>query len=168
MDTEFMAAAIQCAREGIENGEIPIGAVVVLSGEILAKGYCQDRTKGLLAHAELVALSAIDRRKFSVADRKNMTIYSTLEPCIMCLGAVMSSFVGRLVYSLKAPADGAVRLIQNQVLENGSYENYRIPEIIGGVGYQDALALFREFIDIKKTGPYADFARGVIAGNHLF
>ncbi len=76
----FMAAAISCAKEGLSQGEIPIGCVITFSDEIVASAFCQDRLKGLLFHAELTALSRLDRKRFSIADRKRMTIYRTLEP----------------------------------------------------------------------------------------
>ncbi len=159
----FMQAAIDSAREGMTNGDIPIGAVVVLNDDIVSRAFCQDRTKGLLFHAELTALSQIDRKRFSVADRKQMTVFSTLEPCLMCMGATMSSFVGNLVYSLEAPADGAVSLVASKNWGDGSYSNFRLPDIVSGVLKGKCLELFEEFVLMKPTGPYADFARGVLA-----
>lgn len=160
----FMQKAIEVAKRGLAQGEIPIGCVVVLGDTIVSQSFCEDRTKGLLFHAELGALGAIDRKKYSIADRKRMSLYSTLEPCLMCMGATMSSFIGELVYSVPAPADGSIELVKSKDWGDRSYENYTLPHITGGVLSSDVMQLFEQYLAEKSSGPYADFVRGVMAG----
>jgi tRNA(adenine34) deaminase len=107
-DVFFMREAIKEALQAKHDGEVPIGAVAVKGGEIIARGHnCRRRLHDLTAHAEMMAL-----RDFSVRartfDLSGITIYSTLEPCAMCAGAMLHYGIHRVVWGAKDLKLGAV------------------------------------------------------------
>jgi tRNA(Arg) A34 adenosine deaminase TadA len=105
-----MGEAPRVAADGLAAGELPIGAVVVLDDAIVASAYTQERTqRRLLVHADLLALDAADR--LVGRRRRDATLYVTLEPCLACLGAAMTTMVGSVVYALESPSDGATSLV---------------------------------------------------------
>ena len=97
-DQRFMAEAVEEARRGFAEGEVPIGAVAVRANRIVARGHNKrNALADITAHAEMMCLRDLSRRidTFELGD---VTIYSTLEPCAMCLGAMIHYRVGRVVY----------------------------------------------------------------------
>jgi tRNA(adenine34) deaminase len=106
-DLDFMQAALEEARMAAESGEVPIGAVIVREGEMIARG--QNRVlRGLdpTAHAEIVAMRAA--AAFAGNYRLlGCTLYVTLEPCAMCAGAMIHARLARLVYAASDPKAGA-------------------------------------------------------------
>src|SRR5258706_4296342 len=114
----FMSLTLQLARKSLVAGELPIGAIVASESAVIAEAYCSDKRRRMLEHPELLALIAADMKAPSVKDRRRLTLYTNLEPCMMCLGAAMSFCIGRIVYGVGAPADGAVRR-----LSGGSFGN---------------------------------------------
>ena len=106
-DLDFMAAALDEARAAAEAGEVPIGAVAVWEGQIVARGQNRVlRDNDPTAHAEIVALRG------AAAELKNyrlngLTLYVTLEPCAMCAGAIIHARIDRLVYGAADPKAGA-------------------------------------------------------------
>ena len=98
-DEHFMRQAMQEARKAFEDGEVPIGAVVVLNNRIIGRGYNHvERLNDCTAHAEMIALTAA----FNTLGRKYLleaTLYVTVEPCLMCAGALYWSKIGRVVYA---------------------------------------------------------------------
>lgn len=96
--TNFMQAALEQAQIAYDGGEIPIGAVLVHNNKIIGRGYNQrEQTKNPLHHAEMLALEN-GTRTLGDWRLKNSTLYVTLEPCPMCLGALLQARVDRLVY----------------------------------------------------------------------
>src|SRR5438034_5672538 len=107
-DETYMRLAIAEARRAQAAGEVPVGAVVVQGGEVIARGHnrrerCADPT----AHAEIVALRRAGRR-IGGWRLTGATLYVTLEPCVMCVGAAVNARVERLVYGPRDPKAGAV------------------------------------------------------------
>ena len=98
-DTYFMQQALKQAEQAYEEGEIPVGAVVVINNRIIAKAYNQtERLHDVTAHAEMLALTSA----FNHLGAKYLpecTLYVTLEPCVMCAGAIHWSQIGGLVYA---------------------------------------------------------------------
>lgn len=89
-DSRFMHEALALARRGLEEGEMPVGAVVVLDGEIVSSGYWRFRRDALLDHAEMLALREAEKNARIASRRVDVTLYTTLEPCLLCMGAAMS------------------------------------------------------------------------------
>ena len=97
-DTYFMRQALQEAQKAYEEGEVPVGAVVVCQNRIIAKGHNQtERLTDVTAHAEIIALTAAEQYLGSKY-LDECTMYVTLEPCVMCAGALAWSQLGKLVY----------------------------------------------------------------------
>jgi tRNA(adenine34) deaminase len=106
-DAAFMRAALEQARLARDAGEVPVGAVLVVDGEIAGRGYNQPISgRDPTAHAEVMALRDAGRRLANYR-LPGSTLYVTLEPCVMCAGAIMHARVGRLVYGARDPKTGA-------------------------------------------------------------
>ena len=102
-----MGRALKVAREGLDQDEMPIGAIVVHDGEIIASKYTQERSaRRLLVHADLLTMEEADRKLGK--NRSDATLYVNLEPCLMCLGAAFTARLGAVVYGLESPTDGGV------------------------------------------------------------
>ena len=108
-DDDYMQIALEEARLAAEAGEVPIGAVLVQDGKVLARGNNRTiRDCDPTAHAEIVALREASRL-VSNYRLSQMTMYVTLEPCAMCAGAIIQARVPRVVYGADDPKGGAVR-----------------------------------------------------------
>ena len=134
MDSErlrhFMAIALAEAQQAFENGEVPVGAVVVFEDKVIGRGHNQ--TEGLhdaTAHAEMIALSAAYNH-FGDWRLENCTLFSTLEPCAMCAGAAMLSRIKTIVYAARDPKFGACGSILD--IPSEKRFNHTI-ETIGGI-----------------------------------
>ena len=102
--THHMHRAITMAEKGLNNGEFPIGSTIVYDGNILAENYTQEQTQQRrIAHAEFLVLDAVDQLQPSNVERSEMMLFTTLEPCIMCLGAAMTFGIKTIYY---APGPG--------------------------------------------------------------
>jgi tRNA(adenine34) deaminase len=150
-DERFMSAALALARQGVEDDEMPIGAVVVLDGEVIASSYWRYASDGLLEHAEMGALRAAEKDPRIQGGRRRTTLFSTLEPCLMCMGAAMSLGIGRIVFALEARFDGAstvTKVWQPQLgFPRAGYELFSNPEVVGGVCRDESLELMRTYVD---------------------
>jgi tRNA(adenine34) deaminase len=107
IDEQFMRRALELARDAAVSGEVPVGALVVKDGEIVGEGYNRPISTGdPTAHAEVVALRAAARclGNYRLTDT---ILYVTLEPCLMCAGAIVHARVARLVFGARDPKTGA-------------------------------------------------------------
>ncbi|MBW8000883.1 MAG: tRNA adenosine(34) deaminase TadA [Planctomycetes bacterium] len=112
-DEKFMQAAITQAYIAEENGDVPIGAVIVKDNQIIGKGYNQrEQLQDPTAHAEIIALTAASAAVQSWR-LHDCTIYVTLEPCTMCAGALVLARIDRLVYGCDDKKTGAVKSLYN-------------------------------------------------------
>ncbi len=146
-DERFMRRAIELAREAEANGEVPVGAVVVQNGDIVAEGWNQPIVSNdPTAHAEIVALRAAGSRLRNYR-LGGTTIYVTLEPCVMCAGAIVHARVARVVFGAPDPKNGAggsvFNLLQSEPL------NHRA-EITSGVLAEECGELLRQFFQAKR------------------
>lgn len=109
-DDRWMAEALKEARLAEDEGEIPVGAVVVCRGLIVGRGHNQtERLADVTAHAEVLAITAAAQR-LGAKYLNDCTLYVTLEPCVMCAGALAWAQVGRVVYGASDPKRGYARL----------------------------------------------------------
>lgn len=140
-----MGAALAVAAEGLAAGELPIGAVVVVDGAVVASAHTQERgQRRLLVHAELLALDAADR--ILGAARTRATLYTTLEPCLMCLAAAATAMVPRVVFALGSPGDGAAGLAAAwDAGRSAELPHVRLPAVAGGVAAEAARSLFARY-----------------------
>ncbi len=146
-DEFYMRRAIELAREAEAAGEVPVGAVIVRDGEIVAEGFNGPiSTRDPTAHAEMVALRAAAAR----IDNYRLlgtTLYVTLEPCAMCAGAMVHARVQRLVYAATDPRAGACGSIFN-VVQNPAL-NHRL-EVVPGILGEECSTLLREFFVSRR------------------
>jgi len=143
----YMRAALDEARRAFDAGEVPVGAVVVLNGEIVGRGFNQPiSAKDPTAHAEVVALRAAARSlgNYRLA---GTTLYVTIEPCLMCVGAMVHARVGTLVFGATEPKAGAV-VSACRAHERPSL-NHRI-EVVGGVLDEECRAIIQEFFKTRR------------------
>lgn len=141
-DLEFMQMALDHARLAPAHGEVPIGAVLVMDGAVLAQVHnfrelWQDPT----AHAEIVAIREAATR-LGTWRLNGTTLYVTLEPCSMCAGAIIQSRVSRLVFAARDPKAGACGSVFNLPVERRL--NHRV-QVLGGVLEQESQALIQSF-----------------------
>ncbi|HOX08430.1 MAG TPA: nucleoside deaminase, partial [Planctomycetota bacterium] len=107
-DEKFMRLALAEARQALREGEVPIGAVAVRRGEVIARGHNRrNALRDLTAHAEMMCLRDLSRREGLAKRLTDVTIYSTLEPCAMCSGAMIHHRVGRCVWGERDTLLGA-------------------------------------------------------------
>ena len=107
-DETFMEAALELAREARERGEVPVGAVLVMDGEVVGRGFNQPVGRNdPTAHAEIVALRQAGRETGNYR-LPGSTMYVTIEPCQMCVGAMVHARVARVVYGTPEPKAGAI------------------------------------------------------------
>lgn len=140
-DEFFMEQALILARQAAEDGEVPVGAVVVKDGEIVGKGRNRrENGKNALAHAELEAIDEACRR-LGGWRLWQCDMYVTLEPCPMCTGAIINSRIRRLVYGASDKKAGSCGSVVN--LFDLPY-NHK-PEILGGVMEKESTALLSIF-----------------------
>lgn len=128
-----MRAALETATAALHEGELPIGAVVVAEGRIIARSSTRERALGRwLVHAELLALLQADEIAPFPGRRRAARLYTTLEPCMMCLGACLSFPVGAVHYALESPGDGAVALLDTWKRKQADMPGYGDIVVAGG------------------------------------
>lgn len=112
-DIEYMEQALVLAQHAEEQGEVPVGAILVLDDEIIGQGWNQPiSTNDPTAHAEIIALRQ-GAAKLNNYRLLNTTLYVTLEPCVMCIGAMLHARIKRLVFGTFDPKTGAVESVFN-------------------------------------------------------
>jgi tRNA(adenine34) deaminase len=143
----FMQMALVEARRAREAGEVPVGAVLTLRGEVVAAGSNEPiAKKDSTAHAEIVAL----RRAARVLGNYRLldtTLYVTLEPCLMCAGALVNARVARLVFGAREPKWGAVR----SLLDLDSVRTNHAVEVVEGVLEDECRRLVVEFFRNRRS-----------------
>ncbi len=144
----LMRRALAEARRALEHGEIPVGAVLTLDGRVLASGFNQPiGAHDPTAHAEVVALRTA-ARALSNYRLPGSTLYVTLEPCLLCVGAIVQARVATVVYGAPDPKGGAVR----SVLRVGDLPlNHRF-DVVEGVLAEECGALLLDFFKARRGG----------------
>lgn len=138
----FMSLALKEARKGLEEEEVPIGAIIVAQNQIIAKGYNQvERLHDVTAHAEIIAITAASNY-FGSKYLKGCTIYVTIEPCLMCASAIAWAQIERLVYGAPDPKKGFT-LFEPSPLHSKT-------KVESGIMDEDASILLQEFFRQKR------------------
>jgi tRNA(adenine34) deaminase len=146
-DEEFMKEALELAREAERAGEVPVGAVVVRDGEVIGRGRnAPVELHDPSAHAEMVALREASLRigNYRV---ENSTLYSTLEPCVMCAGLLVAARVRRLVFGARDLRFGGVR--SKFRIADSELLNHRV-EIVEGVMGAECAELLQRFFSSRR------------------
>lgn len=143
-----MRAAQREAREALAAGEVPVGAVVVLDGRVVGAGFNQPIGRAdPTAHAEIVALR-VAAREVGNYRLTGATLYVTVEPCVMCVGAIVHARVGTLVYGASEPKAGAVRSAM-RALDHPAL-NHRV-EVIEGVLDKECGQIIQDFFRDRRA-----------------
>ena len=148
-DQNFMKLALEQGQLAYDAGEVPVGAVVVLDGQVIGRGYNKPITSlDPSAHAEVVALrdAALNIGNYRLA---NAVLYVTVEPCTMCSGLLVHSRIARLVYGTTEPKSGVIE--SAMCLLDQPFYNHKI-EITGGVLAQEASTLMSDFFTMRRAG----------------
>jgi tRNA(adenine34) deaminase len=146
-DREFMDAALEQARLAAEGGEVPIGAVVVYNGVIIARAQnCVIRHVDPTAHAEMIALRTA-AKAVSNYRLNGCTLYVTLEPCAMCAGAAVHARIDRLVYAAADPKAGACGSVLGVL--NHPQLNHQM-QVEQGIGAEESAELLRGFFRERR------------------
>ena len=145
---KFMYAALQEAEKAFEENEIPVGAVVVKDGRIIGRGYNQvEKLKDATAHAEMIAITSA--ANYIKDWRLNKcSIFVTLEPCIMCTGAILASRISELYFASFDPKFGACGSIYNLAQEGKS--NHKI-KVYSGLMDNESKQLLKKFFSKKRN-----------------
>lgn len=148
-ETYYMRAALRCAQEAAEAGEVPVGAVAVRDGLIVARAWNQvESLKDPTAHAELLLISSLPQ---IVGDWRldGIDVYVTKEPCAMCAGAMVNSRIRRVVFGMADPRCGCAGSALNVVGFPGML--HRV-EVKGGVMEEECRIMFQEFFrSVRKS-----------------
>ncbi len=147
-ETEFMELAVSAARESAAEGEVPVGAVIVRNGEVVAVGRNRRETvKDALSHAEIEAI----RSACAILGGWRLwecEMYVTLEPCPMCAGAILNARIRKVTFGAYDPKNGAVE----SVMRMFDYPFTHKPSYEGGVLEQECAALLSDFFkDLRKS-----------------
>ena len=143
-DNHYMQLALQQAKQAFEEDEVPVGAIIVLNNQIIAKGYNQvEKLTDSTAHAEIIALTAA----FNFLGSKYLpeaTLYVTLEPCLMCSGALYWSKIGRVVYGADDEKNGYKKTTGN----NSPY--HPKTTLASGILKEECALLMKQFFKAKR------------------
>lgn len=147
LDEQYMRRAIELAAQGEALGEVPVGAVIVRGEKILGEGFNQPITsQDPTAHAEIVAIrsAAQYEKNYRLV---GSTLYVTLEPCTMCVGALIHARIARLVYGTTEPKAGAVES-QSRLLDSEFFNHHM--ERVGGVCAADCQHQLSDFFRRRR------------------
>jgi len=148
-DGTFMAIALEEAKAALDHGDVPVGAVVVRDGHVISRRHNEREThQDPTAHAEVLALrdaaAALGRWRLD-----GCTLYVTLEPCVMCAGALINARVDRLVYGAADLKGGATASLYNVCADPRLNHN---PAVTHGVHAAEAATMLSEFFAAQREG----------------
>jgi tRNA(adenine34) deaminase len=146
-DAKYMSLAMELARDAWQAGEVPVGAIVVLEGEIVGRGFNQPISRhDPSAHAEIMALRDAGQRIGNYR-LPECTLYVTLEPCVMCAGAMMHARIKRIVFGASDPKTGAAGGVVNLFRETRLNHHAQIE---GGVLAEECGELISSFFKERR------------------
>ena len=144
----LMREALVQAKKALKKGEVPIGAVVVLGDEIIGRGYNQPITmKDPTAHAEIIALKEASNRLENYRLNEAI-IYTTLEPCLMCAGALVHARIKKIIFAAQDTKSGVV--VNNGGLIQSEFLNHKV-SFEGGILEKQASKLLKDFFLEKRS-----------------
>jgi tRNA(adenine34) deaminase len=162
---EKMRTTIEEAGKSLSEREFPVGSVIFLGDTIISRAHSSGESKlDFLLHAEMAALLKADKLHHLPSERKKMQLFTTLEPCMMCLGAAMSFFIGEIYYALEAPVDGAVEFALQFFREtHKEIPGYNLPVIHTGLLKTESQDLLRDYIRLVPNGPLVEYSKSLIS-----
>jgi tRNA(adenine34) deaminase len=146
-DSDFMRRALILAQRAADDGEVPVGALLVLDNEVIGEGWNRPvASHDPTAHAEIIALraGALLQRNYRLS---TTTLYATLEPCAMCMGAVLNARLARVVFGAWDPKAGACGSVID--LPREPRLTHRL-DVFGGVCSEESADLLRQFFERRR------------------
>ena len=145
-EEKYMKIALEKAKEALKSGDIPVGCIIVKGDEVISSG-CNEREKlkNATSHAEIVAINEACERLGSWR-LLDCEMYVTLEPCVMCSGAIINSRIPKIVVALKDPKGGAL----GSVLDVNSYPLNHKVEVKYGIMENESRELLQDFFKDKR------------------
>jgi tRNA(adenine34) deaminase len=147
-DEYYMQQALKEARQAYEEDEVPIGAVIVMNNRVIARGHNQtERLTDCTAHAEIIALTSA----FNHLGSKYLpeaTLYVTVEPCLMCAGALYWSKIGRVVFGAEDDKNGYRRGAPEAAIANWPF--HPKTQLTGGILREECATLMQDFFRAKR------------------
>ena len=141
-DDKYLKIAYKEALKAFQENEVPVGCVIVKDGVILSRSHnMREQKKSALAHAEIIAIKKACKKE-NAKFLDGATIYITLEPCLMCMGAIIQARISRVVYSANEPKFGSIVSIGN--ILNDYKLNHHI-EVTQGIMEEEVSELMKEF-----------------------
>lgn len=123
---DFMLKAFELAKKAYNNQDVPVGAVIVKNNKIISKGYNQkEKKKNVVKHAEIIAIEKACK-KLKSWHLDDCILYVTMEPCLMCAGAIMQSRIKKVIYATENEKFGSIKIIKENskvIVEKGNYED---------------------------------------------
>lgn len=147
-DEKFMLLALKEAKKALLIDEVPVGCVIVYNNKVIARGYNKrEKEQDATSHAEINAIRKASKKinNWRLCD---MDLYVTVEPCIMCAGAIMWSRFRRVIYGAKDPKGGALGTSIN-IFETPNINHH--PEIIGGVLEEECSSIIKNYFKEKRA-----------------
>ena len=148
MDEHYMKLALQQAQQAAESDEVPVGAVIVHGERTIALAHNQrEQLNDPTAHAEMIAITQAAE---AIGDWRleKCTLYVTLEPCLMCAGAILQARMGRLVYGASDPKAGAVKSLFQTMADNRL--NHQV-ELTSGILAQQCGEILSHFFQVQRS-----------------
>ncbi|MFR5102107.1 MAG: nucleoside deaminase [Christensenellaceae bacterium] len=163
-EEKFMRAALRCAKKGLKEGEVPIGAVVVYEDKVVSRGYNRRaKTQLASAHAEMMAIDKACRKFSSWRLPEGCELYVTLEPCPMCMGAALNARVDKLYFGAYEQKGRSL----TKELAEANLLNHKT-EVKGGVAEAECSAILTEFFSsMRKRAKEEKERRKNIPENNL-
>ena len=147
-DEKFMLLALKEAKKALLIDEVPVGCVIVFNNKVVARGYNKrEKEQDATSHAEINAIRKASKKvnNWRLCD---MDLYVTVEPCIMCAGAIMWSMFRRVIYGAKDPKGGALGTSIN-IFDTPNINHH--PEIIGGVLEEECSSIIKNYFKEKRA-----------------
>jgi tRNA(adenine34) deaminase len=151
-DEYFMQQALKEAQEAYDEDEVPVGAVVVLNNKIIARGHNQvERLNDSTAHAEIIALTSA-YNKLGAKYLPDATLYVTVEPCLMCCGAMYWGKIGRIVYGATDEKNGGLRffLDADGLIKPDNWPFHPKTQLVKGILGEECAFLMKSFFRNKR------------------
>lgn len=146
-DIYFMKQALREAQKSYEQDEVPVGCVVVIDNQIVARAHnVRQKQHDVLGHAEIKAIQKATKQQQAWI-LEEATLYVTLEPCLMCAGAILQSRIKRVVYGAFEPKFGVLGSVMD-VFQQGSF-NHRV-QVTSGVLKEESAQLLQQFFKEKR------------------
>ena len=144
---KYMTYAYELAQKAYKKDEVPVGAVIVYNNKIIATGYNKrQKTQDATNHAEVIAIKKACK-KLKTFRLNDCTLYVTLEPCVMCAGAIINARIGKVVFGAYDKKFGCCGSLYN-LLGDKKFNHH--PEVVGGVMEQECSKILTDFFESKR------------------